>query len=91
MLIGIRAHACLTVAPRQSSEKLFSFYPGLEKKVTVDEWIAERSVLHEEAFKRVQLLPGALSLVRRLHDAGVPIAIATGSNNNNFRWKTVSL
>lgn len=76
-------------APRQSSEKLFSFYPGLEKKITVDEWIDERNSLHEEAFKRVRPLPGALSLVKRLSEARVPIAIATGSNTNNFRWKTV--
>jgi beta-phosphoglucomutase-like phosphatase (HAD superfamily) len=86
-----RHSAEIPVAPRQSSEKLFSFYPGLEKRITVDEWIAERNALHEEAFKRVQLLPGALSLVKRLHDAGVPMAIATGSNNKNFKWKTVSL
>lgn len=77
-------------APRQSAETLFSFYPGLEKKISVDDWLAERNVLHEEAFKRVRPLRGAVSLVKRLHETGVPIAIATGSNTNNFKWKTVS-
>jgi pseudouridine-5'-monophosphatase len=70
---------------------MFSFYPGLEAKVSIDDWIKQRSVLHEQAFKRVKPLKGAVKLVKSLHDAGVPIAIATGSNTANFHWKTVGL
>jgi hypothetical protein len=68
---------------------MFSFYSGLEDKISITDWIAQRSILHEQAFKRVKLLKGALELVKGLNDAEVPIAIATGSNNANFRWKTV--
>jgi pseudouridine-5'-monophosphatase len=57
--------------------------------VTIDEWIAERSKLHKEAFKGTKPLPGALELVRELKKREVPIAIATGSNNANYKWKTV--
>jgi len=51
--------------------------------------MADRSALHQEAFKSTQILPGALELVKHLKENGVPIAIATGSNNANYKWKTV--
>lgn len=66
--------------------------------------MAARQDISEEAFKGVDPMKGAIKLVKGLvsvlgmmskdwwkYDAGVPIAIATGSNYESFKWKTVSL
>ncbi|EIW70638.1 hypothetical protein TREMEDRAFT_28847 [Tremella mesenterica DSM 1558] len=74
-----------------ATKHLFSFFPGLEEKITPQEFIDERNAIQELKFRGAKPMPGALSLVQGLHEAGVPIAIATGSNLLNFQFKTSHL
>lgn len=48
-------------------------------ELTVDEYLAEREAALLAIMPTVQLLPGVGRLVRHLHAAGVPIAVATSS------------
>lgn len=48
-------------------------------QLTVDEYLAEREAALLAIMPTVQLLPGVDRLVRHLHAAGVPIAVATSS------------
>ena len=40
-----------------------------------------------ECFSEAELLPGADKLIRHLHDKGIPIAIATGSDKESYDIK----
>lgn len=75
---------------REAAEYLFSFFPGLEDKISVDEYLAERVDMQDAQFRKVPPMRGALQLVQGLHEAGIPIALATGSTKRNFDVKTVS-
>lgn len=113
-----------STAPVESVQALFAHYPGIEDKVTIQEFMKARQEASEERFKRVEPMVGAAKLVRHLvrhsfssslfswgtnlqcsswgdlisrdnadvafkFNAGVPIAIATGSSMESFIWKTV--
>ncbi len=75
---------------REAAEYLFSFFPGLEDKISVDEYLAERVDMQDALFRQVPPMRGALALVQGLHEEGIPIALATGSTKRNFDVKTVS-
>ncbi|GFZ43923.1 hypothetical protein JCM24511_01643 [Saitozyma sp. JCM 24511] len=76
---------------REAAEYLLSHYPDVASKMTVEEYLHERNHMQEELFRKVEPMTGAVALVRGLYDAGVPIALATGSNNINFALKTSHL
>lgn len=82
---GVRAYP----VQREAAEYLFSFFPGLEDKISVDDYLAERVEMQDAEFKRVPYMRGALELVQGLHANGIPIALATGSSTRNFEVKTV--
>ncbi|BEI91917.1 uncharacterized protein CcaverHIS019_0407370 [Cutaneotrichosporon cavernicola] len=73
---------------REAAEYLFSFFPGLEDKISVDEYLKERMGMQDAQFRKVPPMRGALQLVQGLHEAGIPIALATGSTKRNFDVKT---
>ncbi|BEJ14859.1 hypothetical protein CspHIS471_0406260 [Cutaneotrichosporon sp. HIS471] len=73
---------------REAAEYLFSFFPGLEDKISVDEYLTERVDMQDAQFRKVPPMRGALQLVQGLHEAGIPIALATGSTKRNFDVKT---
>ncbi|ORY33981.1 HAD-like domain-containing protein [Naematelia encephala] len=76
---------------RPATEYLFSHFPDLEGKLTIDEFLKERNEMQEALFRKVSPMKGAVSLVTGLYQAGVPIALATGSNNYNLALKTSHL
>ncbi|KAL7419859.1 hypothetical protein Q5752_005775 [Cryptotrichosporon argae] len=67
---------------------LYSHFPGLEDALPVDAYLAERNAMQDDLFRKVPPMAGAVELVNALYDAGVPIALATGSNRRNFDLKT---
>ena len=56
-------------------------------KVTPDEFVHEYHVLMEAACDRMQLLPGAENLLRKLKKQNIPIAIATSSTRSMVEKK----
>ncbi|MBK7973526.1 MAG: HAD-IA family hydrolase [Deltaproteobacteria bacterium] len=53
-----------------------------------EDYLSERAPLLMERFPECAALPGAEALVRRLAAAGVPLALATGSDEVEFEAKT---
>ncbi|GAA6012237.1 hypothetical protein JCM10207_002774 [Rhodosporidiobolus poonsookiae] len=56
--------------------------------LTVDELLERNDALLEEAFRKVEPLPGVVRLVQHLEKHKVPMAIATGSKKKNFLIKS---
>ncbi|PVG02475.1 HAD-like protein [Serendipita vermifera] len=73
---------------RVSAELLWALLPGIEKHLSVDDYITERRRLQDLQWPHVSLLPGAAKLVRHLHAHSIPTAVATGSLRRNFLLKT---
>lgn len=55
-----------TIVARQAAEYLYSFFPGLEDQLPIDDYIIERNKLQKELFKKVKPMEGAVNLVRGL-------------------------
>lgn len=60
---------------------------ALALPLTAQEFLAERRALIRSLRPTAQPMPGALDLTQRLHQAGVPQAIATSSSRDPFAWK----
>jgi pseudouridine 5'-phosphatase len=78
-----------TTAERPAAEHLLSFFPDIP--LTIDDYIAQRTVAQDARWPHVQLLPGVARLVAHLANHAVPIAIASGSARRNFERKTAHL
>ncbi|KAL0252708.1 hypothetical protein I308_102100 [Cryptococcus tetragattii IND107] len=76
---------------RIAAEYILSHFPDILEKLTVEEFIEEGVQRREELFKQVEPMRGAAELVKGLHAAGIPIALATGSTMPNFIHKTTHL
>lgn len=50
----------------KSVEALFAHYPGIEKKVSAQEFMSARQDISEQAFKGVDPMKGAIKLVKGL-------------------------
>lgn len=102
--VTIRDQAAHTSVQRAAAEYLFSHFPGLEEKLSIDDYLVERAVEQDRLFKQVPPMRGAVELVQSLvslsdsrwlkadsrkSGAGIPIALATGSSRRNFDLKTV--
>jgi len=61
---------------------------GLEGRITPEEFVERREAILDELFPTSRLMPGAEALVRRLHGAGVGIAVATSSHRRHYEAKT---
>lgn len=51
---------------RESAEHIYSFFPGLEDKLSIDDYLKERQEMQEEMFRKVPPMKGAAELVKRL-------------------------
>ncbi|WVO13418.1 hypothetical protein L204_101033 [Cryptococcus depauperatus] len=76
---------------RLSTQYLLSHFPDVEREMTLEQYTEESDRMKQELFKKVEPMRGAAALVKGLHEAGIPIALATGSNNQNFVHKTTHL
>nr|XP_019014789.1 uncharacterized protein I206_00875 [Kwoniella pini CBS 10737]OCF53570.1 hypothetical protein I206_00875 [Kwoniella pini CBS 10737] len=76
---------------RMAAEYILSHFPKVKEDMTVDEFLKEGDDKREELFRKVQPMRGAAALVKGLYDAGIPIALATGSTYENFQYKTTHL
>ncbi|KAI9437614.1 HAD-like domain-containing protein [Lactarius indigo] len=74
---------------RAAAAHLLSFFPDIP--LTIDDYLAQRTVAQDARWPHVQLLPGVARLVAHLAAHGVPIAIATGSVRRNYERKTAHL
>jgi len=61
---------------------------ALELPIAPEDYLRERAPLLMARFPECAALPGAERLVRRLHEARVPLALATGSDEREFAAKT---
>lgn len=60
---------CLANRPavqRQAAEYIYSYFPGLEEKLSVDDFLKERIEEQEKMWKHVPPMRGAVDLVRHL-------------------------
>ncbi|KAI8054951.1 HAD-like domain-containing protein [Gilbertella persicaria] len=56
--------------------------------MTTQEYLAMTSIIQEDLFPHVKLLPGVEKLVRHLKAHNIPIAVATSSTRAKFELKT---
>ncbi len=68
---------------------LLSFFPDIP--LTIDDYLARRTIRQDARWPHVQLLPGVERLIAHLAAHGVPIAIASGSQRRNYELKTAHL
>ncbi|WRT63984.1 uncharacterized protein IL334_000911 [Kwoniella shivajii] len=74
-----------------AAEYILSHFPKAKEDFTPEQWIEEGNKQREELFRKVEPMRGAAALVKGLFDAGIPIALATGSTYENFQYKTTHL
>lgn len=60
----------------------------LSLPISAEAYLEERDEMLRQAFPSCRSLPGARELVEHLSDQGVPIAVATSSNQEHFEIKT---
>lgn len=61
---------------------------ALDLPITADEYMQERNGLLSQKFPECKVLPGAEELIRHLHSNGIPIAVATSSDQDLYQLKT---
>jgi pseudouridine-5'-monophosphatase len=61
---------------------------ALQLPISVAEYLEMRAPILEKLFPRAEPMPGAVSLTHRLHDLGIPQAVATSSTTHHFHLKT---
>ncbi|KZT10791.1 HAD-like protein [Laetiporus sulphureus 93-53] len=76
---------------REAAAHLLSFFPDLPPDFTLDAYLDLRRKGQDELWSTVQPLPGAVRLVRHLHQHRIPIAVATGSQRRNYAQKSAHL
>lgn len=74
-----------------ASEWILSHFPDIREQLSVEEFIEEGARMKAKLFKEVEPMRGATALVKGLYEAGIPIALATGSSMQNFIYKTTHL
>ncbi|TFK70595.1 HAD-like protein [Pluteus cervinus] len=73
---------------RAAAEHLLSFFPGIS--LTIESYLTERTIIQDQLWPTVPLLPGVRKLVTHLKSHNIQIAVATGSKRRNFELKTVN-
>ncbi|WWD17994.1 hypothetical protein CI109_102440 [Kwoniella shandongensis] len=76
---------------RVAAEYILSHFPSVTEHMSVDEYIDLGNARREELWGKVEPMRGATALVKGLHAAGIPIALATGSSLANLKLKTAHL
>lgn len=78
--------------PGPQAAALFLDWAGLGPgELTVEGYMAEQRALQSAKFPLVNLMPGALALVRSLADGAVAIGLATSSTRSNLALKRTNL
>jgi pseudouridine-5'-monophosphatase len=72
---------------RRESESARILVEALKLPISPEDYLRERTVLLDQMFPEAQPRPGAERLTRRLHDRGVPQAIASGSKRRTYDLK----
>lgn len=75
--------------PFPESAAIFLAWSGLD--MSPQEYQAEQHALQQSRFPHVQVLPGVMALVKKLHADKVPIGLATSSTTANFALKSSNL
>jgi len=70
---------------REAAEYLIN---ELQIDLDIDDYLKERSEMHEKLFPFCKKMPGALDLIKNLKAKNIPIAVATSSNKNAFAQKS---
>lgn len=70
--------------PPTDSNSLFS----PDCPFTIESFLSQRNLNLDEAFGKVDAMPGAERLVQHLYKHNVPICVATGSKLRNFKIKS---
>jgi pseudouridine-5'-monophosphatase len=73
---------------KKASESARILVQALKLPITPDDYLREREVLLAKLFPRAQPMPGAERLTRHLAQCKVPQAVASSSNQREFRLKT---
>lgn len=73
---------------KKASESARILVEALKLPITPDDYLREREVLLAKLFPRSQPMPGAQRLTRHLAKCGVSQAVASSSNQREFRLKT---
>ena len=68
--------------------QVFIKYYELEDRYSPEEFIKERTEILESMFPTAKLLPGVKRILEHLYSHGIPMAIATGSDDRNFKLKS---
>ncbi|XP_041982728.1 pseudouridine-5'-phosphatase-like [Aricia agestis] len=69
---------------RECAEKIVQ---TLDLPITTDEFLTQCQEQYEILFPKVELMPGAKTLVEHLHNCGIPIALATSSSEDSVQLK----
>jgi len=72
---------------KKEEETAKMFLDELQVPLTVEEYLHQVDHMSEILFPDVDLLPGAEKLIRHLHKHGIPMALASGSSENQYRMK----
>ena len=73
---------------KKASESARILVEALKLPITPDDYLREREVLLATLFPKAQPMPGAQRLTRHLAKCGVPQAVASSSNQREYRLKT---
>lgn len=57
---------------------------------SLDDFIKKRTKLLDNCWNNTNMMPGAEKLIKRIHNKGIPMAIATSSRSTNFKKKILS-
>jgi pseudouridine-5'-monophosphatase len=61
---------------------------ALELPITAEQYLEERQGALDQVMSRAEPMPGAQEITAALHDAGLPLAVATSSTRHLFEIKT---
>lgn len=76
----------LNLVQRESCEYLYSHFPGLEDKLSIDDYLAERVVMQDAAFRAVPPMRGAVALVQGLVRASATVSNQGLADKAARRW-----
>ncbi|XP_042498072.1 (DL)-glycerol-3-phosphatase 2-like isoform X2 [Macadamia integrifolia] len=68
--------------------RVFVDETGISNSLNAEQFLEEREEMLRNLFPTSELMPGAIRLIRHLHQNGIPMCVATGSHVRHFGLKT---